>query len=167
MSNANRAEDAILGGWAVNGIYTYQTGQPFTVTCPVSTSAFGCFADLTGQDLYAGPHNKTQWLNPAAFAQPPIATTIGQTDYTPLGGGPQQARGPSFSNLDSSVFKNFTFTETIRMQFRAEAFNTLNTPQFAQPTQLNFATKGFSQITATRNPSEDFRRLQLALKLFF
>lgn len=167
MSNANRVTDAFLGGWAVNGIYTFQSGQPFTVTCPVATSEFGCFADLTGQSLYAGPHNQSQWLNPAAFAQPPIATSIGEMNYAVLGGGGQQARGPSFENLDSSIFKNFAFTEDIRLQFRAEAFNTFNTPQFAQPNQLNFTTAGFSKITATRNPSESSRRLQLALKLFF
>lgn len=168
MSNVNKATDAVLGGWAVNFIYTYQSGQPFTLTCPVATSEFGCFSNVVpGADIYAGPHNKTQWLNPAAFSQPPIATTIGQTDYSVLGGGPQQARGPDFQNLDSSVFKNFVFTESIRAQFRAEAFNTTNTPQFAQPGQLNFTTSNFSQITATRYPSEDFRRLQLALKLFF
>jgi hypothetical protein len=45
MSNANRALDAFLGGWAVNFIYTYQGGQPFTLPCPVATSEFGCFAD--------------------------------------------------------------------------------------------------------------------------
>ncbi len=169
MSEASRAVDAVLGGWAVNFIYTYQGGQPFTVPCPVATSEFGCFADMVaGQNPYAGPHNASQWLNPSAFAEPPAATAIGQTDYSVLGGGAQQVRGPSFSNLDSSIFKNFTVTERIRMQFRAEAFNTTNTPQFAQPASgsLNFTnTKGgFSAITATRAPS---RRLQLALKLFF
>jgi hypothetical protein len=168
-SSDNKVVDAILGGWAVNFIYTYQSGQPFTVPCPVATSEFGCFADVVpGQDPYAGPHNQTQWLNPAAFAEPAAATAIGQTDYSVLGGGAQQVRGPSFSNLDSSIFKNFTFSERFRMQFRAEAFNTTNTPQFAQPASgsLNFTnTKGgFSAITATRAPS---RRLQLALKLFF
>jgi hypothetical protein len=168
LGGASRATDAVLGGWAVNFIYTYQGGQPFTVTCPVATSEFGCFADVVPSvDMYAGPHNKTQWLNPAAFAEPPAATTIGETNFAVLGGGPQQARGPDFQNLDSSVFKNFAFTETMKLQFRAEAFNTTNTPQFAQPGNLNFTTTNFSQITATRNPSEDFRRLQLALKLFF
>jgi hypothetical protein len=169
MSDANRAVDAVLGGWAVNFIYTYQSGQPFTVPCPVATSEFGCFADLvSGQNPYAGPHNATQWLNPKAFAEPPAATAIGQADYSVLGGGAQQVYGPGFNNLDSSIFKNFAVNESIRLQFRAEAFNTTNTPQFAQPssTALNFTnTKGgFSTITATRAPS---RRLQLALKLFF
>jgi Carboxypeptidase regulatory-like domain/TonB dependent receptor-like, beta-barrel len=168
MNSVNRATDAVLGGWAVNFIYTHQSGQPFTVGCPVATSAFGCFANVVkGVDMYAGPHNHTQWLNPAAFAQPPSATSIGQAGFAVLGGSPQQSRGPSFSNLDSSIFKNFAFTETVKLQFRAEAFNTTNTPQFAQPGNLNFTTKNFSQITSTRNPSESSRRLQLALKLFF
>lgn len=159
----------MFGGWAVNAIYTYQSGQLFTVTCPVATSEFGCFADVVpGADLYSGPHNYTQWLNPAAFSQPASATTIGQNDYSVLGGGPQQARGPSYVNFDSSLFKNFEFTETFRLQFRAEAFNTTNTPQFAQPGSLNFNNpKNFSTITSTRDGSESSRRLQLALKLFF
>ncbi len=169
LSDANRAVDAFLGGWAVNFIYGFQTGQPFTINCPVTTAAgLGCFANVVpGQGLYAGPHNHTQWLNPNAFAQPALATTIGQTDYSVLGGGGQQARGPSFSNLDSSVFKYFNFTETVRLQFRAEFFNTFNHPQFGQPAtgNLNFTTPvGFSSITSTRNNP---RLIQLALKLFF
>jgi hypothetical protein len=169
LSDANRAVDAFLGGWAINFIYGYQSGQPFTINCPVTTAAgFGCFANVVqGQNIYAGPHNYKQWLNPAAFAQPPAVTSIGQTDYSPLGGSGQQARGPSFSNLDSSIFKNFNFTETVRLQFRAEFFNTTNTPQFGQPAtgSLNFnASSGFSSITTVRNNQ---RLIQLALKLFF
>jgi hypothetical protein len=169
LSNSGRAVDALLGGWAVNFIAGYQGGQPFTINCPVTTAAgLGCFAPVVqGQDIYAGPHNHTQWLNPSAFAQPALATQIGQTDYSVLGGSGQQARGPSFSNLDSSVFKYFNFTETVRLQFRAEAFNTTNTPQFGQPAtgNLNFSTPvGFSSITTTRNNP---RLIQLALKLFY
>jgi len=165
LSNSSRATDAALGGWTVNFIYTYQSGQPFTVTCPVATSEFGCFADtVPGEDLYAGPHNHTQWLNPAAFARPPIATTIGETNFAVLGGGPQQARGPSFSNLDASVLKNFSVTNSVHLEFRAEAFNAFNNVQLGQPTQLNFTTSHFSQITSQRNPN---RVGQLALKLFF
>jgi hypothetical protein len=165
MSNSGHLADALLGGWVLNGIYTYQTGQPFTITCPVATSEFGCFADKTpGQNPYAGPHNYTQWLNPAAFTQPPIATTIGENNFAVLGGEPQQVRGPHFTNLDASLLKNFTFTQATYLQFRAEAFNALNNVQLSQPTNLNFTTKNFSQITGQRNPN---RVMQLALKLFF
>ncbi len=166
LGNSSRVTDTLLGGWIINGIYTFQSGQPFTVTCPKPSSEFGCFADVVpGQNIYAGPHNYTQWLNPAAFAQPPVATTIGENNYAVLGGSPQQARGPHFTNLDASLLKNFTFTQATYLQFRAEAFNTLNNVQLGQPTsQLNFQTKNFSQITSQRNPN---RVMQLALKLFF
>ena len=172
LAGMNKGEDAVFGGWIVNFFYTHESGQPFTINCPVSTTAdFGCFANVVpGQGLYAGSHNYIQWLNPNAFAEPAAATTIGQTDYSPLGGEQEQARGPNFSNLDSSVLKNFKFTETVRLQFRAEAFNTTNTPPFAQPTtQLNFTTSKFSEITSTKNSNENFgaRTLQLALKLFY
>jgi hypothetical protein len=166
-SNVNRVENAVVGGWSVNFIYSHQSGQPFTVPCATSTTAdFGCNANVVaGKDIYAGPHNQKQWLNPAAFATPPVATQIGQSDYSPLGGLPQQARGPSFNNVDSSLFKDFTLTEAFRLQFRAEAFNTFNTPQFAQPSNLNYTnTSNFSSITSLRNGP---RVLQLALKLFF
>jgi len=167
----NRAADLIVGGWEINGFYTFQSGQPLTVTCPTATTAdFGCSANVVaGQNLYKGPHNFTQWLNPSAFAQPPVATTIGQADYSPLGGGIQQVRGPHFNNLDSSILKNFKFTESAYLQFRAEAFNTTNTPPFAQPGQLNFQAGSFSNISATKNSNGNngARTLQLALKMVF
>jgi hypothetical protein len=169
-SHSSRALDLVMGGWVVNGIYSFQSGQPFTVTCPTATTSdFGCFADLTGQSLYAGPHNYKQWLNPNAFAKPPAAVAIGQADYSPLGGGQMQARGPHWNNFDSSVLKNFHVTESVHVQFRAEAFNTLNTPPFAQPGQMNFTTSGFSNISATTNSNQNngARTLQFALKLFY
>ncbi|MGA9671198.1 MAG: carboxypeptidase-like regulatory domain-containing protein [Terracidiphilus sp.] len=172
LANVNRVADAFLGGWIVNGFFTHQSGQPFTVTCPVATTAdFGCFANVvSGQGLYTGGHTVAQWLNPKAFAEPPAATAIGQSDYSPLGGGQEQARGPNFSNLDSSILKNFRINESTRFEFRAEAFNTTNTPPFAQPTsQLNFTTAKFSNISSTKNSNGNFgaRTLQLALKFFY
>ncbi|MGA8160440.1 MAG: TonB-dependent receptor [Acidobacteriaceae bacterium] len=173
LANASKPVDLVLGGWIVNGIYSYQSGQPFTVTCPVSTTSdFGCFANVVpGQGLYTGPHNYHQWLNPAAFSQPPLATAIGQTDDSPLGGGQQQVRGPDYANLDTAVLKNFAIHEAVSLQFRAEAFNTTNTPPFAQPGNLNFTNLkgGFSSITSTKNSNQNngARTLQFALKLFY
>ena len=170
-STMPKAADLIAGGWEINGFYTFQSGQPTTVTCPVGTTAdFGCAANVVaGQNFYAGPHNFTQWLNPNAFAQPPAATTIGQVNYAPLGGEIQQVRGPHFNNLDASILKNFNFTEAAYLQFRAEAFNVSNTPPFAQPGQLNFQAGSFSNISATKNSNQNngARTLQLALKMFF
>jgi hypothetical protein len=165
--SANRIEDAFLGGWSLNYIYSYQSGQPFTVGCPVATTAtFGCNADVVpGQALYNRSDKVNQWLNPNAFAQPAIATQIGQLDYSPLGGSPQQVRGPGFNNLDSSLFKQFPMGEERNLQIRVESFNTLNNPQFGQPGSLNFAnTTSFSSITTLRNNP---RLLQFAAKFGF
>jgi hypothetical protein len=167
FSSVNRFTDAVIGGWSTNYIYTYQSGQPLTIPCATATTSdFGCFAPVTtGQSLYAPSRNPTQWLNPNAFLQPAAATQIGQLDYSVLGGRPQQARGPSWYNLDASVFKNFEIHDTTSLQFRAESFNTLNNPQFAQPGNLNYLNpKNFSSITALRNTP---RLMQFALKLSF
>jgi hypothetical protein len=167
LRHANGFLNALVGGWNFNYIYIYQSGQPFTVGCPVGTSSdFGCTAFMVpGQNPYAGPHNQNQWLNPNAFRQPPAATQIGQTDYTPLGGAPDQLRGPSLKNLDVSLLKRFAITEKNKLEIRAEAFNLSNSVDFGNPGQLNFTNlKAFSSITSTRNNQ---RLVQVALKIFF
>jgi hypothetical protein len=166
LRNTNRAVNAVIGGWQLNYIFTYQSGQPFNVGCPSSTSDFGCDAFLVpGQNPYAGPHNQTKWLNPDAFAQPPQATTIGQTNFAPLGGMPNQVYGPHLYDLDASLFKNFTIKERMHLQVRLEAFNSLNHPNFGTPGQLNFTNLvDFSEITGLNTPP---RILQLGLKFYF
>ena len=173
LKNVNRAVDAVIGGWAANYIYTFQSGQPFPINCPVATTAdFGCYANIIpGQNLYAGGKRQQEWLNPAALAAPPQATAIGQTDYSPLGGSPLVARGPHFNNLDFSLFKQFSIERVGQLEFRAEAFNLTNTPQFGQPGNTGGFTStgpgnpnGFSAITSLRNNP---RLLQLALKFYF
>jgi hypothetical protein len=119
-----------------------------------------------------------QWLNPAAFATPPVATTIGQTDYSPLGGGPAQFRGPGFHRLDFSLFKQFVVTERFRLELRSEFFNLTNHPNFsnpglsgngvvAAPGSLDYTSGGFGKITSTRDGQNDQREIQFALKLYF
>lgn len=168
LGNAAGIANALVGGWRFNYIYTYQSGQTFTVGCPAATTTgSGCYAlFVPGQNPYAGPHGRTQWLNPDAFAQPPVATQIGQTDYSPLGGMGNQLRGPSLQNLDASLLKRFSVRERKELEFRAEAFNISNSVSFSTtPSQLNFRNKtGFSQLTSARNNQ---RLVQLALKLFF
>ncbi len=121
LSNSNKVVDAVLGGWSSNWILTLQDGQPGTVPCAITTtSGFGCYALLVpGQSVTAGPHNVDQWLNPAAFTSPPVATTVGQSDYSPLGGAPSQYYGPGYHRLDFSLFKTFRITEraTTRVSF--------------------------------------------------
>jgi hypothetical protein len=173
--------NAILGGWNTNWIYTLQDGQPGTVPCAIpTTTGFGCDAlKVPGVDLYAGPHNASHWMNPAAFATPPVAATVGQSDYSPLGGGPSQYRGPGFNRLDFSLFKQFQLSERFRVEFRSEFFNLANHPNFsipgfsengfpASPGALNYNNPaGFGTITSARDGQNDQREIQFALKLYY
>lgn len=167
LGSANFAEQAVLVGWGLNYIATYQSGQPFTIGCLTPTTIyFGCNANkVPGVSMTAGAHTVSQWTNPAAFSAPPTATTRGQTDYSPLGGACEQARGPSFTNVDASVFKEFPIRESVRLQFRAEAYNVFNHPQFANPSSGNATgNTNFTVISASRNQP---RIMQFALKLYY
>ena len=65
--------------------------------------------------------------------------------------------------MDMSLFKNFPFTERWRLQFRAEAFNVENRPNFQDPNSTVAAGVTFGRITSANDP----RVLQFALKLVF
>jgi hypothetical protein len=76
--------------------------------------------------------------------------------------GRNAVRGPGIASVDLSLFKNFAVTEASHIQFRAEAFNTLNHPNFMLP-ENDLASPEFGQILQAAPP----RLLQLALKLVF
>ena len=165
-NGAAGALDAVIGGWSAQWIFTLQDGFPLSIGCyPATTADFGCFAPVaSGQNIYArkGPHGTTQFLNPAAFVEPPSATTIGQTDYSPLGGPPTQAHGPGYDDLDFSLFKKFRTSEKTNLEFRSEFFNFLNHPNFGNSfASLDFTNAAFGKISGTRGIG---REVQLALK---
>jgi hypothetical protein len=184
LGNASGALNQIVAGWKINTIFTYQSGNPFTIPCNVTTaSGSSCNAVLTGQPLYPDDQSFEHWLNPAAFANPSsVVTAIGQTDLTPLGGGPTQVRGPAWRRLDLSLFKDFPINERQRFEFRAEVFNLTNTPNFGipgfsganggglppPPGVLDFSNlNNFGKITTLRDGSNDQRQIQFALKYYF
>ena len=173
--NVNRATDAVLGGWSTNLIFTSEDGQPGTIRCSVTTTTtFGCFANVVaGVNRYAKAANPSgysvqNFLNPAAFANAPVATANGQSSFAPLGGGPSQFRGPAYVRADVSLFKNFQFTERLNVQLRAEAFNIANHPNFANPATTSLASPStFGQITSLRDGVNGNRQVQFAGKLYF
>jgi hypothetical protein len=181
LANSSGIANAVLGGWTINWILPIQGGQPGTVPCAIATtSGFGCYANVVpGQNVTGGVHNVDHWLNPAAFASPPVATTIGQSDYSPLGGAPSQFAGPGFRRLDFSLFKVFATSEKTRLEFRSEIFNLTNTPNFALPGFGNNGVSGapgaldytntsnFGKINSTRDGQNDQREIQFALKFYF
>src|SRR6266852_5366276 len=69
-------------------------------------------------------------------------------------------RAPGIRNLDMSMFKNFQPLEKLTIQFRAEAFNATNAPQFAAP-NTSLASTSFGVVTSTANSP---RQVQFGLK---
>jgi carboxypeptidase family protein len=160
--------DAILGGWSTNWVFSYYTGQPQIIGCTVTTTeGLGCNSLLVpGVDPYLNKLDAQGYQviwNPAAFTNPPLATTIGQKDLSPLGGGRTQLSGPPQKQVDLSIFKNFRISERFRSELRGEVFNLTNTPSFNIPNS-NFQQATFGRLDSQRNsPSQ----IQLALKFYF
>ena len=167
--HAHGLEQLAFGGWSTNFIATVQDGHPFTVPCSIATAAgTGCNALLiAGQNPYAYS-SVAHFVNVGAFANPATVTSIGQSDYAPLGGGPTQVSGPAYHRLDVSFFKRVDITERLYSEFRAELFNITNTPNFANPAALKFSnTTNFGQITSTVDSPDDPRQVQFALKVYW
>ena len=112
---------------------------------------------------FSGPvvtGNPNQWFNPNAF----ILSTAGT--WGNLGRGVYS--GPGLTSADISLFKNISVTERMHLQFRAEAFNSLNHANFATPNATVFSGTAVSPtaglVTATATTS---RQIQFGLKLIF
>ena len=83
--------------------------------------------------------------------------------YTFGNSGRDILRGPGFHNFDLALSRNFSYRDLATAEFRAEAFNILNTPQFSLPNAtLGQPTTG--TISSVVNPQ---RQIQLALRLAF
>jgi len=146
----------IVGGWEISGIVTWQTGHPITPYASANISNTFNNSDRPNVigDANAGPKTVQQWFNTAAFAIP-AAGTFGNS-------GRNVIQGPGLVQADISLSRNFMFKERFRLQFRAEAFDALNHPNFNLPASTIDAGN-FGQITSAADP----RQIQLGLKLNF
>ena len=170
--DANHLTKGLLGGWEMAAIVTVESGAPVNlgltgVNTPASIiSNSGDRPFVTGSISY--PKTVNQWFS-GNFAAPTAANGYCQTGPDCYGNLPFDAiTGPARQNWDFSILKNFAFTEKFRVEFRAEAFNLWNHPQFEGNANLgglgnNFGSGNFGQITSAYDP----RELQLGLKLIF
>src|SRR5579872_1998940 len=161
-TNWNRAADTVLGGWQINGITTFQTGQPLTLTAQ-NTSNSGSLTERpnnNGQSAALSGSIESrlnEYFNSAVFSQP-APFTFGNTGRTL-----PDVRGPGVNNFDFSLFKTFQPLERLSVQFRAEAFNLLNKPQFGFPNQV----LGSGQFGVISTQANSPRQIQFGLKLLF
>jgi hypothetical protein len=147
-----------LKNWSFNGILTYQTGFPFTVTQQGNRQGTGSATQrpdyVPGQDPRLTDPDPSRWFNTDAFR-------FADLKYGEL--GRNTLRQPGMKMWDIGLFKEFPVVEGHRFQFRFEAFNLWNTPQFRSPA-AQLGGPSFGQITATWL---DNRQMQFALKYLF
>jgi Carboxypeptidase regulatory-like domain len=167
-SNISRPLNYVIGGWQVNGIYTLQAGQPFSVTVDGSPSSTR--ADLVGKPSI-NPGNLTDYVSETFTAGAPtgpftIPASTGGVFDAPGTSGRDILRGPGSSNLDFALFKNLAVTERLNAQFRAQAYNITNTPHFANPNgDLSQGPNQFGHITSTIPFT--YRQVELGLRFTF
>jgi len=154
----------LVNGWETFGIVTLQTGRPFTVALLPEIDNSGTGRSILGfgandrPNLVGNPElsnqSTSQWFNTAAFVFP-APGTFGNAGRNIL-------EGPGFQSVNASLVKNTNFSERVKLQFRAEAFNLFNHPNFNLPDNF-LGSPTFGRITSARDP----RHIQFGLKLLF
>jgi carboxypeptidase family protein/TonB-dependent receptor-like protein len=169
-------EKALLGGWSLDDRFTARTGFPVTLLGEEYLDPATLKYQYLGLDVvprepvysYGAEYPGGRAINAGAFEAPPP----GQ-----IGDAPRNfARGFGAWQMDLAIRREFHLTERLRLQFRAEAFNTFNHPNFGV-IDANFGDPTFGQATATLAQSLGTlsplyqmggpRSLQFALKLAF
>ena len=173
-----------VGGWQVSGIFQAQTGTPCSVTYNNDYAGVGQDGNFDGcgsGQLWAknGSINYTKnfdyasanpgssasyWFNPFNSNGTPIYTAPAPGTFVTQNGVRDAIYNPGFNNWNLGLFKKFAINERFGFQFRAEAFNAFNHPNWGgvglNPT--NAAT--FGKITGK---TDDVRNLQLSLRFYF
>jgi len=209
LNNANPLLNTVVGGWQISAINTAQAGTPFNITYgPGATQQVSPQISATyrganeyrpnyvpGQKITQGTSNRSantgyvNYINFAAFVEPP-AQDANKNYLSPFGNASRNpGRTPPFNETDLDLNKRFNLpVESMKLEFRAEAYNVVNHTNFYLPGTINNnqgtiangavlspgATPtlseisggnptGGGQITSTFEP----RILQLALKLIY
>jgi hypothetical protein len=154
--------NAVIGGWVINSIVTLQTGFPFTVSMAntldeSNTGALMDHPNATGinPNLPRGQQDPQEFFNTAAFVIEPFGT-YGNS-------GRNNVTGPGMMDWDFSTMKDFRVSEGKSLEFRYEAFNLTNHPNWGMPV-ATMPSAAFGKIQTT---SIAMRQMQLALKFIF
>ncbi|HEY1753884.1 MAG TPA: carboxypeptidase-like regulatory domain-containing protein [Bryobacteraceae bacterium] len=143
----SRWTNAILGGWTVNGIYTYQTGAPLVWTNG-STTNIGDYVYL------GGPLNlNSNQVNGTAFNTAEFDTKAAdqyQFHIRTFSTTFPNLRQAGINNLDASLMKQIQIRESMYLQLRLEAFNAVNHPVFGAPV-TTISSSTFGEITSQGN----------------
>ncbi|HUS06699.1 MAG TPA: hypothetical protein VMZ52_10400, partial [Bryobacteraceae bacterium] len=165
--------EAVLGGWTISGLSTWQSGYGLTPTSP-GQSPTGATANRAnrvadGRLDHGGKsrsENAARWLDTAAFQvpafiNPGVPQPVRQFGSSGIGVIP----GPNFFNYDMSVSKQFAVHERSRLILRGEMLNPFNIPMLGIP-DLDASSATFGVIRVS-NPDYNPRSVQASLRLEF
>jgi hypothetical protein len=157
-SSASGVVDQLIGGWQINGITTFQTGQPLTALMGFDNANVGDGTARPNQvgnpNLSRGDRGPTHWFKTSAFVPAPFGT-FGDASRNNI-------IGPGLNNFDFSILKTFRFAEEKRIEFRTEIFDLFNHTNFTTVGNV-IGTGSFGELTAARDP----RVIQFGLKFLF
>jgi hypothetical protein len=152
--------DAVLGGWELSSVFTARNGTPFTPyigTANLSGALSGTWRPNRIASGKLAQPTWQNWFDTTAFVQPDL--------YTFGNSGRDMLYGPPFSDMDFALSKKFPITklgEGGSLTFKAETYDTFDSPNFGLPT-ANIGVLGASTVTSALNN----RLVQLGLSLEF
>lgn len=138
LTNANRALNAIVGGWDISGIYSYYSGQFLTPLWSGPDPTGTAFSanrtrpivtirpdHLRDANLPSDERSVNRWFDVGAFGAPPI----GRFGSSAKG----VIKGPGVNVWHAGFFKSFQFTEQVRLRWELTATNFFNHPNYNNP----------------------------------
>jgi hypothetical protein len=160
FNNHSHAFRSVFGGLEIASTGQFQTGQPFTVNSIFDVNGDGNFTDRL---------NSLNGLTITGDRRQPLQLTTSNTtsllapDFTNGSVGRNTFRAGNVWTTDLALIKTISFSERVKMIFRAEIFNIFNRANFGIPVRF-LEAPAFGQATDTVTPG---RRIQFALKLSF
>lgn len=152
FSHSSRAARLALADWSFAGLALHQSG--FAMSPGLTTSTAG----LAIRPNQAAPYQKVgklgEWFNTSDFAAPAYGF-FGNASNGMI-------RGPGYTSINVALYKTFPVTHRLDLQFRAEAFNVANHPNF-ESVDTNLGDANFGQVTSAGDP----RILEFAAKVLF
>jgi hypothetical protein len=164
LKNSEGWVHTAFGDWQVGGIWTLQSGAPFTVNLSTDVANNGEPLSAPSQrpnlacNPNSGPRTTAQWFNTSCFTAPDL--------FTYGNAGRDIVIGPSLDNFDATLQKEFAVRENMRLQFRLDVFDFFNHPNFNAPVGAGRTlsnSSSFGQITSANDP----REMQFSLRLAF
>jgi hypothetical protein len=177
--NRSNLAGKLLGGWQVSGIAQFQSGTPSSVAVgndyagvgqDGSISNGGQFwvmsgtPSIVGNMAHNGSSDAAYWFKTTNSSGAPIFTAPQTGTFNLQNGVRNSIYNPGFNNWNLGLFKKFSITERTGLEFRAQAYNAFNHPNWNGADFNPTHASTFGKVTGKSN---DVRNLQVSLRLYF